>query len=317
MWRWYSGLEELDPRDWCRRVMTAPRPSPFLTPAFLLPWASAFAGPLRVGLWGETGLALFHQRGDVWELLGGQDVADRLDVVGDDPLMWEELRREASSWGGAVEFPNLAPDSNALRFLQSGDRLEETDRSPYTSLSGSFSDYLSGLPRKARHELKRKMARVQRMGESLVVDHSPDQLETFLRLHRQSHPDKHAFMQDKMERFFRELHQSLWQAGMLWLATLKDGGRALASVFQIRFAGVAHLYNSGYDPEASALSPGLVLIARCIERSCEEGLSEYDFLRGTERYKYDLGGRDRSVVRLAWEERRDAHRQQLFQGGPG
>ncbi|MBE0605380.1 MAG: GNAT family N-acetyltransferase, partial [Deltaproteobacteria bacterium] len=57
-------------------------------------------------------------------------------------------------------------------------------------------------------------------------------------------------------------------------------------------------YNSGYDPERREAQPGLVLIARCIEDALGEGAPEYDFLRGTERYKYDLGGVDRVVYRV-------------------
>jgi CelD/BcsL family acetyltransferase involved in cellulose biosynthesis len=46
------------------------------------------------------------------------------------------------------------------------------------------------------------------------------------------------------------------------------------------------------------MSPGLVLLARCVEDAIRSGLREYDFLRGRERYKYDLGGRDRIVYRV-------------------
>ncbi|MBK5094775.1 MAG: GNAT family N-acetyltransferase, partial [Deltaproteobacteria bacterium] len=35
----------------------------------------------------------------------------------------------------------------------------------------------------------------------------------------------------------------------------------------------------------------------CIEDAIGDGFREYDFLRGRERYKYDLGGRDRIVYR--------------------
>lgn len=302
MWTWYSDLGELDKADWTGRVNRQSRPSPFLTPAFLLPWAFAFAGEIRAGLWGDDGLALFHRKdGQAWELLGGQDVADRLDAVGSDPAMWQALRVETARWELPVEFPNLGPDAEALRHLAADDLLVETDRSPFLALSDSFDGYLAGLAKKARHEIKRKLNRAERLAEGeLTVEHGPGQLEEFLRLHRLSHPDKEAFMQGPMERFFRELCASLESADMLWIATLREGGRPVAGMMQIRYAGVAHLYNSGYDPAASSLSPGLVLIARCIERAIEDGFREYDFLRGTERYKYDLGGVDRPVVRLTW-----------------
>jgi hypothetical protein len=271
-----------------------------MTPAFLLPWAKSFARELRLGVWNHDGLALFHRQGETWELLGGEEVADRLDVLGDNPQMWSQLRKEAHSWGGPVRFPNLGPDAFALRHRQDTDILERTDRSPFVQLPSDFQTYLGNLERKSRHELKRKLARAQRQCDGLALVEGLEQIETFLRLHRTSRPEKRDFMQDGMESFFLDLGRSLEQAGMLSLRTLMSGGTPLASVFEIRFAGVLHLYNSGYDPAHAALSPGLVLIARCLEHACREGLREYDFLRGSERYKYDLGGRDRPVCRLTW-----------------
>ena len=72
-------------------------------------------------------------------------------------------------------------------------------------------------------------------------------------------------------------------------------------MYQIRFAGSIHLYNSGYHPDHAALAPGLVLLGFCLKKACLDGVREFDFLRGTERYKYDLGGVDRPVYRLTWE----------------
>ncbi len=301
MWRWYDSLDKLDLEDWMGRLMAMPRPSPFLSPSFLRPWAQVFATEVRAGLWKDEGLALFHRTSVGWELLGGQEVADRLDVLGRDPAMWAELREDCSRWGGPIVFPNLGPESQALHHVREGDELSQTDSSPYLLLDKDFGGFLARLTRKSRHELKRKLNRAERLTQgALTVKEGYGQLESFLHLHRRSHPEKAIFMQGRMERFFRLLCASLDESGMLWLASLTLGDRVLASILQIRFSGVAHLYNSGYDPDVSELSPGLVLIARCVAQACDQGLSEYDFLRGTERYKYDLGGVDRPVYRLTW-----------------
>ena len=301
MWRWYDKLSDLDEALWIKCVLEQSRPSPFLTPAFLKPWAASFAGEIRVGLWQDRGLIFFHRNETSWELLGGQDVADRLDGLCPEPEFWNSLRSEIAEWDAPLVFPNLAPDADALCYRLPQDTLETTDDSPYVPLEGDFANYLLALPRKARHELKRKMAKADReAANGLVLDSGFHNLETFLHLHRLSTPDKASFMQEKMEGFFRTLCRSFDEAGMLRLWTLSDGSLSIASVVEIRFAGVAHLYNSGYDPSQSHLSPGLTLIARCIEQACLDGLREYDFLRGEERYKYHLGGLHRAVHRLTW-----------------
>ena len=105
-------------------------------------------------------------------------------------------------------------------------------------------------------------------------------------------------MDDAMASFFREVAEGFLASGRLRLAFLSTRGTDVASVFQFRTDDALLLYNSGYDPVHRAANPGLVLIARSIGQAVDEGCAEYDFLRGKERYKYDLGGVDRAVYRL-------------------
>lgn len=105
-------------------------------------------------------------------------------------------------------------------------------------------------------------------------------------------------MDESMATFFREVAEGFLASDRLRLAFLSAQGVDVASVFQFRTDSALLLYNSGYDPSLRTANPGLVLIARSIGQAIDEGFREYDFLRGTERYKYDLGGVDRVVYRL-------------------
>ena len=59
------------------------------------------------------------------------------------------------------------------------------------------------------------------------------------------------------------------------------------------------MYNSGYNPEFSSLSVGLINKAFTIKESIENEMKVYNFLRGTERYKYHLGAQDKLVMDLS------------------
>ena len=72
----------------------------------------------------------------------------------------------------------------------------------------------------------------------------------------------------------------------------------MASCICFDYADTYLLYNSGYDPEYSSLSVGLLNKAFCIKEAIEVGRDTFDFLRGTERYKYDLGGKNSSVYQM-------------------
>ena len=53
------------------------------------------------------------------------------------------------------------------------------------------------------------------------------------------------------------------------------------------------VFNSGLETEGfQALSAGIVLAARIIEDAIQHGYMEFDFLRGDEKYKYQLGAKD-------------------------
>jgi len=311
-----AGWEDLHGRG--------PRTSPFLSPRFLLPWHRALGQGCddRVVRWGpdggsDEGILFLCRCGEGgWIFLGGEQVADYLDALvapGRDEAFWREFleRGLPALGGGPLRLPGLVEGTPALSLLPSICRetglscaVEEMDKAPFVSLPGSFEEYLERLGAKERHELRRKMRRAAELlpGLAFRVTRTPDELvndlPSFVGLLRKSHPAKESFMDASMATFFREVAEGFLASGRLRLGFLSTQGVDVASVFQFRTDGALLLYNSGYDPKLRAANPGLVLIARSIGQAIEEGCTEYDFLRGTERYKYDLGGVDRVVYRL-------------------
>ena len=311
-----AGWEELHGRG--------PRSSPFLSPRFLLPLHRTLdrGCDVRVARWApgggpDEGLLFLCRSGEGgWTFLGGERVADYLDALvapAHAEAFWREFleRGLPALGGGPLRFAGLVEGTPALSLLPPICRerglscsVEEMDRAPFVSLHGSFEEYLERLGRKERHELRRKMRRAGELlpGLAFRVTRTPvelaNDLPSFVELHRKSHPAKKAFMDEAMATFFREVAEGFLAAGRLRLAFLSTQGVDVASVFQLRTDGALLLYNSGYDPAYREANPGIVLIARSIGQAVDEGCAEYDFLRGTERYKYDLGGVDRVVHRL-------------------
>ena len=317
-------LGDVPAAGWEDLAGRGPRFSPFLSPRFLLPWYRALGRgcEVRVARWASDAgpdeglLFLCRCTEGGWGFLGGEQVSDYLDALvapGREEEFWREFleRGLPALGGGSLRLPGLVEGTPALSLLPSICRdlglscsVEEIDRAPFVSLPGSFEEYLERLPKKERHELRRKMRRAGELLPDLAyrVTRTPGELSndlpSFVELHRKSHPAKEAFMDEAMAVFFREVAEGFLASGRLRLAFLSTRGMDVASLFQFRTDGALLLYNSGYDPGHRAANPGLVLIARSIGQAIDEGCAEYDFLRGTERYKYDLGGVDRAVYRL-------------------
>jgi len=323
-WLWARELGDVPGAAWDALLRRTASPSPFLSRIFLGAWARAFVPPgaLRAGLFlrdGAAGGLLFLYRDEAagrWSLLGGEEVADVLDAIvprEEAEGFWAAFLRAAAPLlaEGPIVLPNLPEGSPAVALLPSlgaaagmACAVEETHRAPFVPLPSTFEAYAAALDGKSRHELRRKMRRAEAAvpGLRLRVTASAEELESdldaFVRLHRASHPAKRTFMDERMASFFGDLARGFFRAGCLRLAFLGVPGTEIAAAFQIEWNESLLLYNSGHDPAWRAVSPGVVLVARCIRDAIARGLREYDFLRGTERYKYDLGGRDRRVFRV-------------------
>ena len=76
------------------------------------------------------------------------------------------------------------------------------------------------------------------------------------------------------------------------LSFLTVGGRRIAAGVTFDDGEAVYYYNAGVDPDARDLSPGVVMVARYIQRAIELGRTRLDFLRGDEPYKYEWGAVD-------------------------
>ncbi len=261
-----------------------------------------------------VGVAPLMQMDGTMTFLGNTDLWDYHDFVmatGHEgelyPLLFQELLEQ--SWK-QMDLVSLPASSAVLRYLPElakarGYSTEVTleDVSPGIALPASWDDYLMLLSGKDRHELRRKLRRLEGEGSyrfytvngSSALDGA---LEDFFTLMKDSRQDKAVFMTAEREHFFRRMGQELAKAGILRLFFMEIAGQRVASALCFDYGGTRFLYNSGYNPEFGSLSVGLLLKALCLKQAIEDGSSYFDFLRGNERYKYDLGAKDVQLYRM-------------------
>lgn len=164
--------------------------------------------------------------------------------------------------------------------------------------------YLETLNKKERHEVRRKLRRIERelpdnqvrivRGQAGLAD----AVTAFIELHRLSSQDKDAFMDEQMQGFFQAIAATAAEQGWLQLSFLEVAGKPISSYFCFDYRNELLVYNSGYDPEAyPQFSPGWVLLSRLIENAIAEGRVRFDFLQGDEDYKHRFGGIDEAVYR--------------------
>jgi CelD/BcsL family acetyltransferase involved in cellulose biosynthesis len=203
---------------------------------------------------------------------------------------WDEF--DAHNMPVPFGFAEVLVDHVDRRRLQFA--LDQEETSAVMLLPGDWDTYLAGLRSKERHELKRKARRLQREHpDSRVRRTTEETFETdfkyFVEMHRGAEGHKGHFMRPEIATFFERVAKSFMSLGWLRLDLLEVGGRPVASTFGFEVDGVFYLYNSAYEPEAARISPGFVLVSELVRSAIEGGIEVFDFLRGPERYKYQLG----------------------------
>lgn len=248
--------------------------------------------------------------------VGCVDVTDYLDIVAR-PGYEEAVYGALATWVAAhsdafdeIMLCNIPEHSCALEGmaraaqahgLQSTVRLQEV--CPIIVLPATFEEYLNSLDKKNRHELRRKLRRAAGQVGWYIVGPEHDlreELANFFALMAASAPQKAEFLADERNhRFFELMVPRMAARGWLQLAFLTVRGERAAAYLNFAYDHRVLVYNSGLAPDSYGhLSPGIVLLARLIEHAIRQGFRTFDFLRGDEAYKYDMGGRDTRVYQL-------------------
>ena len=292
----------------------------FVTPWWQQLWWRRYGGDADLEILsirkGESllGIAPLMTRGDTLSFLGDTDLFDYHDFLvreGSEDAFYSTLWRhiESLEWK-TMELKSLRESSETLqRFPNLAERsgwattVTDEDVSPYKDLQSTWDEYVAGLRKKDRHELRRKLRRLNNGNHATQYALSDpgdisDAMSEFFRLMRASRPDKDDFLTSDREQFFRDLAQELASRDLFRLFFLELNDVRVASCICFDYNGSYLLYNSGYDPEYSALSVGLLNKALCIQDAIETGKKSFDFLRGDERYKYNLGGTNQTIHEL-------------------
>jgi CelD/BcsL family acetyltransferase involved in cellulose biosynthesis len=314
-----AAIKDIDSEIDCIQAL-GPERNVFLHPVWLRAWLAEFGDsvePVFLTCESPSPLAVAAMMRDDARLtfIGDPGICDFMDFAVDTSrlveahdALWRQIQDE--EWS-ELELWGLTESSPTRPFIKERARsagFEVTEEqeavSPRIQLPSSWDDYLASLPKKDRHELRRKLRRLFDSGarvELAVYDTQADvnaAMDEFLRLHTISRQDKAEFMSGRMPLFFRRMASALSREGLVRLFMLWVDGKPSASVLCFDAGSALYMYNSGYDPEYSSLSVGLLSKALCIQWAIEHGKEQLDFLRGNEAYKYDLGARDQDIYRL-------------------
>lgn len=309
--------------EWRKLADADPSATVFHSPEFAETWCSEFGQgrTLRIteirdgrALVGLAPLSL--EEDGVLRFLGDLETTDYLGPISrpeDRDAVSAEIAnaiRSSRDWE-LCELHGLAETSGWPKKLAEAARAagmpveeEVQEMCPRIALPSSFDEYLAALPGKLRHEIRRKARRLERTIGSFTIrisdrDTLERDLDTFFALHRSSQGPKGKFLHEGMASFFTRFAQTLMALGDMRLILLEADGRALAGAYCFIDRATWAMYNSAFDHALRELAPGMVLVGESIRLAVEAGCDTFDFLRGSEEYKYRFGAVDLPLIQLA------------------
>lgn len=284
----------------------------FVIPVWLEVWWRVFGGNRDLSVCAVRqdneliGIAPLMVNDGSASIIGSADVCDYMDFVvlpGREReffnLTLDYLKKTGIS---TLDLQSLRPDSTILTWLTDlaksrGCKVDVTqvDVTLELGLPPTWDEYLGILNTKQRHEVKRKLRRLEEAGEISYRSFSGSEavnsaFDAFIEMFTESRTDKADYLTEKRLAFFRAMADAMSGAGILRLGVLEIQSLPAAMIMYFDFNNTIYLYNSGYKPEYVNLSAGLMSKVLCIRESIESGRKVFDFLKGSEVYKSRLGG---------------------------
>ena len=222
--------------------------------------------------------------------------------------IWNHLADHRHLWDVLI-LPQIPTDSPTARELPELAAEEGflTGRWPssvalHIPLKGRWEDYVNGLDRKFRYNIRSRMRRLSALGRvGLEVvdarDQVPSALEDGLRIEAAAWKGRVGTAiacQPQVRDFYTRLAQRAAMRDWLRLHFLTFEGRRIAFAYNLEYKGVLYLLKTGYDPQYSAYSPSTMLATLLLQRAFERRVTRYELLGDAEPWKLEWTGHSTS-----------------------
>jgi len=160
---------------------------------------------------------------------------------------------------------------------------------PFKLLPKKFDDLLDEFKRKKRYNLRAMVRKFIDVGGELVTSTDKDTHYDFFgalfSLHQKRAKERDlesSFEGLRVEALHRQLVK---KTESVHLYGLRLNHHLIAVIYGFEFCNRFFYYQVAHDPDYADLSPGSVLLFLVMEDCCSRGITEFNFLQGSESYK--------------------------------
>jgi len=185
-----------------------------------------------------------------------------------------------------------------LRSLGWKSKISRREICPRLHVPSSVADFKRALNPKVRYQLFQTRRAVTEQGlfsvEAVQSQEALDRsFSEFVGLHqrrwnRLGYPG--TFANEQYKAFLHDVTRAFLAHGWLWFRTAKNNGRCIAAQCAFKYRDRMYDYLKAFDDEAPEAKrrPGRALLLFLIEEAIQDKIRVVDFLRGGEKYKFEL-----------------------------
>ncbi len=299
--------------EWSQLLESSPEVTPFQLPAWLLTWWRHFGGSeLHTFVFRNSSklvgiIPCFRHE---WEgkrqlTLLGSGISDYLEpAIGEAHhaeamnVLAEFLRRDRD-WD-ICNWQDLNVNT-PLQLLTSGDEftvsLQPDTDCAETIFRGGFGQWYERRPHGLRRNVRRYLERARSIGEPefcVIREAEPELVEALIALHAarwQKRGESGMIARNCSALFLREVLASFAARDMLRFFILRFRGEVAAVIAAFPYRNALFSYLSAFDPQYEQLGFGRILLYYSLRHAFQLRYQSWNFLRGSEPYKFDWGAR--------------------------
>jgi CelD/BcsL family acetyltransferase involved in cellulose biosynthesis len=268
-------------------------------------WLSSQTDRLHIALAWEDGeltavlpLAILRWHGVRILQWAAQSVSDYCDALGDSEATLRQLWTMVSKRGGydIVRLKNVRLDAAIRPILQDAVAPGAASDACLQVLSRwpNGERWFRSLNKKKRSNHSRGERMLSEMGKvtvrHILTDPSPALIAKLSNLKEQWR-QANGLVSTCDTAMLTALVDGLGKLGALRMVVLECGGEVVAGSINAVQGNRLFAFFATYDPAVARASPGIMLMTRYIKWAFDSGITEIDFLRGEEVYKFEFANK--------------------------
>jgi len=203
-----------------------------------------------------------------------------------------------------LESPGIEPLVGVLE-RSCKKEIASSERAPYLTLPENYDLFLASLGSRQRESIRRRLRQAKKRYNvrmegvtSTGVDSAISDLLTVFKSSKRGLVTNQGFNRTDYLGFHAEVIKTVAKNGWLRLLILYFDDVPVAFLYGYKFEQAFFFYQTGYDLKYSNDGAGSIMLQLSIELAIEEHCSTYEFLRGTEDYKYHFSKEERNSVTI-------------------